>query len=237
MHNAFGVPYNNVLVTGEPRNDYLFNSQESNIIKKLGISRDKKIIIWMPTYRQNLVSKANDGEEYELGIPLVNSKNIIKLNSICREKGVQLVIKWHSLQQSHTTDQFQLDSIKFITSEDIAKTKEPLYSLVANSEALITDYSSIYVNYLVLNRPICFAYDDIELYKHERGFMFDDVEKIMPGYHTNKIEGVIEFIRQISDGIDEYSSKRVAVNGVLNKYSDGNNAKRLIDALRLNAPK
>lgn len=235
IEKAFGLDSDHVLITGEPRNDYLFEDEKKQIIQKLGIdNKDKKIVIWMPTWRQNKERQdENDGAIYQLGIPLIDFEGLALLNDVCLKNNVVLIIKWHGLQESSSIDESDYPAIRFLTSEDVAKTNEPLYHLVGCCDALITDYSSIYVNYLVLNRPICFAYDDIDQYKCNRGFMFDDVESIMPGDHVHDIEGIIHFISNL--GVDNKEERvfRERINELLNAYSDNRNSFRLLQTLGL----
>ena len=55
-----------------------------------------------------------------------------------------------------------------------------MYVLLRNADALITDYSSAYFDYMLLNRPIAFTVEDIEEYRKKRGFVFDNPFEYMP---------------------------------------------------------
>ena len=233
MSKAFGVGKENVLLTGEPRNDYFFKPVSADPLSTIGITKKqyKTVMIWMPTYRQNSVDATSDGAEYEFGIPLLNSSNIERLDDFCKNSDTLLLIKWHGLQCDENRQQSKLQNIRFLTSAEVGKAGISLNELVGQCDCLITDYSSVYVNYLVLNKPICFAYDDIEEYKNNRGFMFEEVESIMPGCHTDSLEGLMKFIDEYNKGIDNYDEERIKTNKLLNKYSDGNNSKRLLKYL------
>ncbi len=233
MAKAFGVPEGCVLTTGEPRNDYLFKPASNDTLKKLNINLDgdKKLIIWMPTYRKSKFEDKSDGKEYELGIPILNKQNIEELDSYCKENKIVLLMKWHSLQVIPDNMEKRLTNIKFLTTDEIAETKQPFYSILARSDGLITDYSSVFINYLLLNRQICFAYDDIDYYRNNRGFMFDDIESLMPGPHVSDVDGLKEFISNVANNRDEYGYEREKVNKLLNEHTDNENAKRLLDAL------
>ena len=83
----------------------------------------------------------------------------------------------------------------------------------------------------MLNRPICFAYDDMESYMTKRGFMFDDVKSIMPGFHAHTIDDLAQFINEFAEGKDKYKEERERVNKILNTYSDNKNSYRLLKAV------
>lgn len=232
---AFGVPFEDVLQTGEPRNDYLFKPSDKETLKKLGMLKNgnEKIIFWMPTYRQSKFENVDDGKKYEFGIPLLTYDRLSELNSICKAANVILTIKWHSLQQLPDNMDIDLSNIVFLTSEQVTALNEPLYSILANADALITDYSSVYINFMVLDRPICFAYDDLDYYKKNRGFMFDDIERLMPGKKTNELEGLYSFILDVSIGNDPYKEERASMKLILNRHNDCHNCERLLHRLGL----
>ena len=233
IQKAFGLDEEHVLVSGEPRNDYLFSENKSAILGKLGITHKyRSLVIWMPTWRQNREHlEENDGESYPYGIPFLTESSLDELNKECVKNDCLLIIKWHGLQDQGSICKENYPGILFLTSEDIAKTNMPLYYLVGCCDGLITDYSSIYVNYAVLNRPICFAYDDIESYKNNRGFMFENVEDIMPGYHVHSMGGIIDFIHDTVNNVDRYISKREETEKKLNTFSDDKNSYRLLKQL------
>ncbi len=231
MAFAFGVNENNVLVLSEPRNDYLFRYDKA--LLKLGINKESygKTVIWMATYRTSKIADTgNDSTDNEYGVPLLNRKNIINLNNFLRKKNILLVIKHHSLQDIPDFEE-NFSNIKFITSMDIAKTKEPLYSILAEFDALITDYSSVYLNYLILNKPICFAYDDLQVYSNTRGFIVEDVSAILPGFKANTFKSLIIFFIQLLDSVDPYESERIVMNEVLNVTHDNRNSFRLLKTI------
>lgn len=228
MSHAFAIPIENVLCTGEPRNDYLFNPAPDSILKRLGIpiGEGNRYVIWMPTYRQSIFNNDVDGAEYEYGFPIINSGNIRELHDFCKEHNIILIMKWHGLQKIPSMGNDTWSNFCFLTTEMITTLHIPFYRVVACCDALVTDYSSIYVNFMVLNRPICFAYDDMDKYTEKRGFMFDDVVSIMPGKHVHTLDGLLSFLQNIDN--DEYKRSRTEMCSVLNSHNDSHNSERLI---------
>ncbi len=229
--HAFGIPQENIIVSGEPRNDYF--SIDNNSLEAIGINKSnyRNVIIWMPTYRISKVAKSgDDGAYYEYGIPLLNSNNIKILDNYLCNRKLLLIIKYHSLQDL-LLPKIKFENIRFLTSEEVTKSKKPLYTLLSQCDALITDYSSVYLNYLILDRPICFAYDDLELYSSKRGFMFENVESMMPGFKANSFDQLLEFIDQLNLGMDNYRADRQIANKKFNKYNDNKNSYRLLKSI------
>ena len=118
-------------------------------------------------------------------------------------------------------------------NSDIEYNNYHLYNLVAQCDSLITDYSSIYFDYLLLDRPIGFTIDDIESYRRNRGFIIDNPESLMPGMKIRNIQDFKDFISNTINNIDTYSDERKKINDLANKYQDDNNCKRIIELVKL----
>ena len=69
--------------------------------------------------------------------------------------------------------------------------------------------------------------------KEKRGFMFENVEELMPGYKAKTFDDFCDFLCKFGSGTDEYRSSRIEINGRLNAHCDNNNSKRLLKALNI----
>ena len=233
MSNAFGVEENNVLTTGETRNDYLFKPIDEKIKSVLGLTGYRKIIMWMPTYRQSRFDNLSDGINYPFGFPFLVEGNLPVLNDYCSKNGILLILKWHGLQRlPESTSSNNLKNLKFLTSEELSRFNVPLNSLLSHCDALITDYSSVFINYMLLKRPICFAFDDLEYYEKHRGFMFENIDKYMPGFHAHSFEKVLDFIDSVAENSYKYNISN-ETRAFFNEHEDGCNSKRLLAFLGL----
>ncbi|WP_306540685.1 CDP-glycerol glycerophosphotransferase family protein, partial [Dysgonomonas sp.] len=106
-----------------------------------------------------------------------------------------------------------------------------LYHLLYHADALITDYSSVFCDYLLLDRPIAFNVDDIDDYRNNRGFIFENPLDYMPGYIVKNESDLDVFLNNISEGIDISKETRHKLFNVYNTYKDGNNSKRLLNQI------
>ena len=226
MAKAFGCSENKVIIMGNARNDYLFSSKDA--LALLGIERIKynKLILWMPTFRQSSDKRFRDGNtktsETLLPILLENS-DLKKLDDLLHELNVLLVIKVHPMA---LFKEYFFRNIITITNNDIIPKGVRLYEFVKEFDALITDYSSIYFDYIILNRPIGFTLDDYEKYKSTRGFVFDNMIEYMPGHHIYSFDDMKQFIVDVRNEIDMYENQRIKYKRLFQKYED-NNCKRL----------
>lgn len=104
-----------------------------------------------------------------------------------------------------------------------------LYELLAGSDALITDYSSVYFDYLLTNKPIGITIDDIENYRNTLGFAFENVESILVGEKICEFKDLVLFFDNLINDIDSYYEARRKNCDLFNYYKDNNSTKRVYD--------
>lgn len=171
-----------VLTCGYPRNDFLF--QDTDILHALGIDqlKYKKLIVYMPTFRTPIGGEYSDSySDSQSCIDLSNTQSVKKLSEYLKEKDVLLIIKWHpaDIRQNQNV---QLSNVISISNKQLKLNDLQVYHLLHYADALITDYSSVFCDYLVLDRPIAFDISDMDSYADKRGFVFDKPLDYMPGY-------------------------------------------------------
>ncbi len=230
---AFQIPAENILVTGLPRNDALFESGKQ-LLKKLDIDRDKyhKILIWMPTYRKAKTGHVSlDGDASGFGAYSMSRSQFEKINDLFQSNGYYLIIKPHPMDSATTDKANNLTNIKCITNEDLDKAHVALYSLLTETDVLLSDYSSIIVDYLLLDRPIVLVMSDTDAYKNSRGFTFENIDDYNPGPVISDFNGLYTYFDHLDEINKRYEEKRRRISGMLHRYHDGNSCKRVCDAI------
>ena len=101
------------------------------------------------------------------------------------------------------------------------------YNYLVKTDALITDYSSIYFDYLLVDKPIGLAIPDIEEYKKHVELLFDDYTGNIPGQQIYTFNDLCDFINNVSNGIEIDKELRKEKTKLYHKYIDGNTSKRL----------
>lgn len=160
IERDFGVSRKAIIKTGYPRNDELYQATdiEKNFYrKKFGIAKEKKVIVYAPTWRET-----NDGgATYKLIPP-------IDWNLWKKELGDEYVVLLRT--HPYTTKLMNVIFDDFVM--DYSDYPEINHLLIA-SDILISDYSSTILDYSILEKPIiCFGYD-YSLYNKKRGFYYD----------------------------------------------------------------
>lgn len=141
------------------------------------------------------------------------------------------IIKPHPYQNDLKFLNLNLTNIIKFTNEDLAMKSVSLYELIGQVDALLTDYSSVYFDFLLTQKPIGFVLDDIHEYRDKRGFVVENPLELMPGEKIYNEEEFVGFIKNTCNGIDNYKDERKRINDLANKYQDNKNCERILDFL------
>lgn len=229
MAKAFGCPKEKVAVCGHPRNDAMFTPGDP--LGQLGIEKNfTKLILWLPTFRQSSFLGDQDTAAHGgTGLPVLESQeDLAVVNELLERENALLLAKIHPAQDLSLLDLRGASRIKILTNDDMQKAGCDLYALLGVSDGLITDYSSVYFDYLLLNRPIGFTVGDIEEYRKTRGFVVDDPYPLMPGPFIRTPEEFADFLRAFLSGEDNYRAERERVGKLVNRYPGGQDALRCL---------
>lgn len=175
---AAGTGAADVLLCGQPRLTQLGRDVPSAKLDELGIDPARPFVVWLPTYRQStgtgLVSGWADAEEPASG-------SLEDQFRSCLEQivaaGAQVVFKMHPLDVLR----FSIPGAVEVTDTDLADHGIGLYELIGAADALVTDYSSVWVDYLQIDRPVAFLVPDEAEFMRGRGLEPADVMEHLPG--------------------------------------------------------
>lgn len=208
-----------ILEYGYPHNDIFFNDNTNHevlkIKSKLNLPEDKKIILYAPTWRDNL---GNSAWEFDFGINL----DFDKLYENIGDDYIFL-IRGHHLVSGFEPDEKYSDFIYNVSDYD------DVQELSLISDILITDYSSVFFDYSVSRKPILFYVYDYEEYKNKlRGFYLD-MDDEMPGPLLYNQKQLTDAINDISNVSDDYAKR---YNDFINKFNyldNGQCAKKIVE--------
>jgi hypothetical protein len=177
--SAFGVPAERVLVTGNPRTDQLTRRLDGDRLRGLGISGS--FVVWMPTFRRVRAVGAVRVRHRTDATPVDDGPaELAALLDGLRERNIQLVVKPHPLD----ADRRRRPGLVTVDDEDLVRAGVSLYELLGASSGLVTDYSSVWVDYLLLDRPVAFLVPDRSSY--DRALFPADVLDWVPGEVVNR---------------------------------------------------
>ena len=136
----------------------------------------------------------------------------------------------------HHADKSQVPSVLLHNSKNILlyDDKIDLYTLLSRTDILLTDYSSVYFDFLLLNLPIIFMPFDLGDYVKKRSFYYN-YNDVTPGHKTKNWEEVLSALDDVIGGVDDFATERDIVKRRFNEYMDGNSSKRVFaEILALN---
>lgn len=230
----FRVDKDKLIYMGFPRNDLLLRENPS--LQKFGFAGYDKVVFWLPTFRQrNVAAKNKKVGDYEMtvhgtGLPtLETQEDLQKVNDFLAKQNCLLLIKPHPSQDLSAMAAIDLSHIVLLSDELLREKGVQLYELLGRCDALITDYSSVYYDFLLCDKPIGLTIDDLAEYTAKRGFVFKDPLDILKGEHILSVEDLIAFLDHVKRGEDPTRSEREAVKQKIHHITDGSSAQRVGD--------
>lgn len=201
MARSFAVSEDKIKVWGQPRNDGLFQKNDCReILGQLfpDLPEYTKTVLYAPTFRDY-------GQVQLFPFKDFDQK---QLEAFLDEKNMLLFIRTHVAEQG-SADPYLGKRIRFLGNEQA----EDVTGILNIFDCLITDYSSIYIDYLLTDKPMIFLPYDRQQYLDGRGMNFD-YDDVTPG---PKPETFNDFLDALSPKEDFWKSERTRVNRLFNE--------------------
>lgn len=194
---------------GQPRNDQLASvkpeAEEYVYTTYPRLKNAKKLVLYAPTWRNYASTKF---------FPFEHAK-ADHLNNILVKNNIFILLREHPFYPSEIDDSYLNQSNILLFNSD----RFPeIMDYLSMFDILITDYSSIYLDYLCLDKPVGFIPYDINVYTKITGFNME-YEEITPGRKLANYEDFIDFLLETDD---HFSSGRHKVSTLLNAKPSGN---------------
>lgn len=207
---------NIIIEKGYPRNDFLFNKSKkeiSDIKKKLGIPKSKKVIFYLPTFRDNQHT-SGIGYTYDLAIDLD------RLEKKFKDKYIILFSPHYFISNNIDLSKYKDFIINVAHYDEINE----LYLV---SDIIMTDYSSVFFDYANLKRPMLFYMYDYDDYKDNLRDFYISLDEL-PGPIAKNQDELEYNLENIEDISKKYRKKYEKFNNRFNYLDDGNASERVI---------
>ncbi len=227
------INYENVWITGLPRNDFLvkdlntlpvFIRSQENMISE--IKKGKKLITYTPTYRQTTAVK--DASYYQFSY-----EEIEQLKTLLIKHNAILGFRMHYFRNNDNL--FNME--KFVDGKYIFDLGHKQFSEIApvirESDIIITDYSSVYIDSMYVNKPVfCFAYDLEHYRKNQNGLLYD-LDIVFPGPVVQNFLLLLEEIdKELNTNIQIHSEKYKIARKIFFEHIDDKNTERVIKKIK-----
>lgn len=219
---AFGIDKEKVKATGVPRTDMFFNKQfikekKDQLYKEYPNLVNKKVILFAPTYRGKPFS---DEATFDF-----STLDLDKIYEKFKDKYI-FVFKWHPAIynniQRGISKMYDLSKYNGFYA-DMSEYRD-INDLLLVTDILVTDYSSVIFDYLLVNKPVVYFTYDLEDYKQGRGLYYD-FEEYVYGEVTKNTDELIEEIAK-ENMMDE---KRKVFNEKFMSACDGKATEKTVN--------
>jgi len=210
-----GIYEGRIIETGQARTDTIFKSKPEEVMELLktqgvSVDPDKKIVLYAPTWK---------GTDFSHAVADISEFEKIYDEIASGLKDAQLLIRPHQVIYGSVAKSEKLK--QYLVPPNI-DTNELLCAV----DVLISDYSSIFFDYVVTGKPILFYIPDLADYKEARG-MYMDIESL-PGPATSNLSTICEWLKNPESVIsDNYN----IIKEQYCKYDDGHVAERIVGTI------
>ena len=208
-----------IIEEGYPRNDSLFHYTEKDIKrikKKWNIPEDKKVIFYLPTFRDNQ-HESGVGYTYNLGIDFDSLKEKFQ------DEYVILFSPHYFVAKQVDVSKYEGFVINVTENDDI----NDMYIV---SDIIMTDYSSVFFDFANLKRPMLFYMYDLDIYKGKLRDFYLDLEEL-PGPIAETQEDLEKNLKNIDKEFKKNKTKYEKFNKKFNYLDDGAAARRVINVI------
>jgi CDP-glycerol glycerophosphotransferase len=199
---SFKIEKERIWVVGQPRNDRL---ADRVLDAAPPFTKDlppyQKIVLYCPTFRDDTETWLFPFKDFDLE----------ELNKFLEENKLVILLRAHVNEgnRKYISKGGRIVNFSFDVWPDIN-------AFLPHVDIVVTDYSSIFFDYLLLNRPVIFLPYDLEEYERTRGFMIDEYNKWTPGPKISTFKEFLGALTDILNGKDEFGADRKRVNGLVN---------------------
>lgn len=226
-----GVP-SSYVITGMPRNDFLFRPSSRELLASiLQCDLNKSMVgFWLPTYRETQFGSRTGSIADDTDIR--DTEALETLVEACETRNVVLVVKDHPYEKEPLRFPDSRNIFK-ITDSQLEHYQLDLYELLGSSDFLVTDYSSVYFDYLLLDRPIIFYQPDLVDYDHGRGFLLDETNDFWtPGIMTSTLWELKKAVDDLVSGVDRFQFERQQLCDVIHRHKDNSSCARVANFIK-----
>lgn len=207
MAKSFQVSEDRIRVWGQPRNDCIFTPPDRKQTLKAiypELPEYKKVILYAPTFRDYGNTRLFPFEDFD--------KN--SFEAFLEQEKILLLLRLH-IKEAAAADAYVSPRIRRFGSEEAGD----VTGMLGMFDLLITDYSSIYIDYLLTDKPLMFLPYDRERYLDGRGMNFE-YDEVTPGPKPETMKDFIREIRSLISGEDSWKSERDRVNLKFNEVRE-----------------
>lgn len=207
MAKSFQVSEDRLRVWGQPRNDCIFDPPDrKQILEDVypDLPEYKKVVLYAPTFRDYGNTRLFPFEDFDKKV----------FEDFLEQEKILLLLRLH-IKEAAAADAYVSSRIRRFGSEEAGD----VTGMLGMFDLLITDYSSIYIDYLLTDKPLMFLPYDRERYLDGRGMNFD-YDEVTPGPKPETMKEFMMEIKEFMNGEDSWKKERDRVNLKFNQVKE-----------------
>lgn len=225
MSDQLNIDISRCIACGFPRNDVFYSKPLS--LKDYFDKDYKKYIVWYPTYRQSKSGRVTGSKD---SMPILHDENVaVELNEWAKKYDVLLIVKPHFAQNTDYIKKLDLSNIRLIDDTFFVDNRISSYEFLNACDSMITDYSSVYFDYLLADKPIAVVWEDIEEYRKNPGFAIDIDYYMKAAFKIYDLDDFKEYIKILSEKKDYLQKERSEILLESGMADQGVSSGRLVD--------
>lgn len=232
MCSAYGGIYQNLYITGLPITDIIMSDKSNNKMESFfNFEGYNKTIFYLPTFKTNALCHAKQiNREYDNIFYFDNFDNT-KFVEFLEKNNLLFIMKPHPLDEDFyrkNKDTLPVsNNFKIVYDEDFKKHSFSLYELLRYTDLMVSDFSSVTLDYLIINRPVIYLDNLTADYSQNRGMILpDNYELFMPGH---KVKTYFDLEDKILKSLfeDDMRTLREKTIPLIHKYQDNKASERI----------
>jgi CDP-glycerol glycerophosphotransferase (TagB/SpsB family) len=220
LRRAFGFT-GPIHETGLPRNDLLNSPQREQVRAAvradLGIGDDQTVVLYTPTWRDDLVFEKTGPRDFEFPVDLDDFAERLGTDHV-------LLLRLHNMVMD------RLEIAEGSVVRDVCGHPD-IRDLYLAADLMVTDYSSTMFDFAITGKPLLFFTYDLEYFRDElRGFYFDLAEAAPTPLLSNSKE-LVQAIADIDALSAEHAERYARFRETFTHLEDGSATERVLDLL------
>ena len=209
-----------VMEVGYPRNDILVSQDGDGIRRRVrahfGIPEGAKVVLYAPTWRDNA----------RIGRVFTKVLYLDPLEVVSSIEDSYLLVRGHYNSVGAAEDRSSSERVLDVTRyPDIA-------DLYLAADVLVTDYSSVFFDFVITDKPMVFLAPDLASYRDDNRGFYLDYHETVPGPICLTTREVVESIK----APDDFAKIRAAFRERFAPLDDGSAAARVVDGILASHP-
>ena len=224
IQGDWGVPLEACREIGLPRNDVLVRAKEAATQPS-----PSRLVARMPTYRRSVLGHIRD-DGHEMGnVFQLPGATPDAIEERAKDLGLKVIVKLHPMAERPARP-FQGTHLEILDDADLAERGLSVYGLLAQADVLVTDHSSVWIDYLLMDRPLVFSIADLAAYSSTRGHYFTPLEDALPGPVVSSVNDLFLALKgSFLDDEDQarWRARRAESTPIHHRFIDSSSSERV----------